>query len=154
MPVLWYALHMETISPEEVRTAVRRYWTIFGDKAKDKFEETYFPEAIVFSSTAPRTEPGRLMLMRRTRKFFDLPTSFKINLGAIEVQIVGDHTAIATYVYMSQVTQTNRDGSRTRRTTPFARATQIFQRDGDGTLRIMHEHLSSAVPPTVETLTE
>ena|SRR5260221_14511656 len=145
---------METISPEEVRTVVRRFWTIFGGKAKDKFEEMYFPGATVFSSTAPRTEPGRLMVARRMRKFFDLPISFNTNLDTIEVQIVGDRTAIATYVYIFQATEKNRDGSRTRRTTPFARATQVFQRDEDGTLRIIHEHLSSATPPTVETLTQ
>jgi ketosteroid isomerase-like protein len=145
---------METISAEEVQIAVRRFWTIFRDKTKDKFEAMYFPEATVFSSTAPRTEPGRLMVMRRMRRFFDLPISFNVDLGAIEVQIVGNRTAIATYVYMSQATETNHDGSRTRRTTPFARATQIFQRDEHGALRIIHEHFSSAVPPTVETLTQ
>ncbi len=133
---------------------VRRFWTIFGGKTKDAFAGMYFPEASVFSSTASRTEPGRLMVARRMRKFFDLPVSFNTNLGAIEVQIVGDRTAIATYVYAFQATEKNRDGSRTRRTTPFARATQVFQRDEHGALRIIHEHLSSATPPTIETLTQ
>jgi len=144
----------ERISPEDVRTAVRRFWTILCGKSKEKFAEMYFSGASVFSSTASRTEPGRLMLARRMRKIFDSSTSLNAELGTIEVQILGDNTAVAAYVYAFHATETGSDGSRTRRTTPFARATHIFQRDEQGALRIIHEHLSSATAPTIETLSQ
>ena len=131
-----------------------RFWTVFCNKSRNLFAEMYFPRAIVFSTSAKRTEPGSLTVARRTRTFLDSPMSLVADLGSIEVQVCGDNTAIATYTYAFQTTQTNSDGSRTRRSTPHARATQIFQRDEQGTLRIVHEHFSSATPPTTETLAQ
>jgi ketosteroid isomerase-like protein len=144
----------ERISPEDVRAAVRRFWTILCGKSKEKFAEMYLPSASVFSSTASRTEPGRLMVARRIRKFFDSSTSLNAELGTIEVQILGENTAIATYVHAIQATETRSDGSHSRSTTPFARATHIFQRDEHGDLRIVHEHLSSATAPIIETVAQ
>src|SRR5205807_3332186 len=96
----------ERISPEEVRTAVRGFWAILCGKSKEKFAEMYLPGASVFSSTGSRTEPGRLMLARRMRKIFDSSTSLNAELGAVEVQILGDNTAIASYVYAFHATET------------------------------------------------
>jgi ketosteroid isomerase-like protein len=143
---------MRSISQEEVRAAVANFWKVFSGKSKSEFEELYFPSSTVFSSTAPRTEPGRLMVARRARQFFDSQVSVRADLGTIEVQSLSTNVAIATYVYAVHVTTTNRDKTRTRRTAPFSRATQIFQRDDTGKLRIIHEHMSSATAPTVETL--
>ena len=140
------------ISPDEVRAAVRNFWTVFTGKARHVFPEMYFHEASVLSSTGDHAEPGRLAVARRIRKFFDSPGTLNADLGAIEVQILGGNTALATYVYAFQSTETRSDGSRVRRSTPFTRATHIFQRDEHGALKIIHEHLSSAAGPVIETL--
>jgi hypothetical protein len=42
------------------------------------------------------------------------------------------------------VTRALLNGRRYRLDVPFLRATQIFVRDKDGVLRIIHEHMSSA----------
>jgi ketosteroid isomerase-like protein len=141
------------ISPEEVQAAVRKLWTVFTGKAKQVFPDLYFPDASVLSGTGARAEPGRLAVTRRLRKFFDSSAVLSADLGAIEVQILGPNTALATYLYAFQSTETQSDGSRVRRSTPHTRATNIFQRDENGVLRIIHEHVSSATPPVIETLT-
>lgn len=141
---------VEPISSEEVRAEVARFWNVFSSKSKDQFEEMYFPAAIVFSSTARHTEPGRLMLARRVRQFFGPGISVRVELGSIGVQLVGKNVAIATYIYRFRSTRTESDGTQVNRETPFGRATQIFQRDESGSLRIIHEHMSSSTAPTVE----
>jgi ketosteroid isomerase-like protein len=141
---------MEPISSEEVRAEVYRFWNVLSSKSKDKFEGMYFPSAVVFSSTARQTEPGRLMLARRVRQFFVPAISIRAEVGAINVQLVGTNVAIAAYVYRFRSAQTESDGTKVNRETPFGRATQIFQRDEGGALRIIHEHMSSSTAPTVE----
>ena len=141
---------MEPISAEEVRAEVSRFWNVFSNKSKDKFEEMYFPSATVFSSTAQHTEPGRLMVARRLRQFFGPAISLRAEIGSIGVQLVGSNVAIATYIYRSRSTRIESDGTQVNQETPFGRATQIFQRDESGILRIIHEHMSSSTPPTVE----
>jgi len=142
---------MQKISAEEVRDAVSKFWKVFAAKSKKEFEDLYFPNSTVFSSTAPRTEPGRLMVARRIRQFVESPVVLKAEIGSMEVQCISANVAIACYVFAFEMTRTNRDKTCTRHTAPFSRATQIFQRDEHGALRIIHEHMSSASGPTVET---
>ena len=131
------------ITPDEVRAQVREFWEALSQKSKDRFTSMYSSQATIMSSTARRPEMARLMLVRRMRQFFDPALSVKVEIGAVQVQIVGANTAIATYPYALRSTTANRDGSQTNRDTPHARATQIFQRREDGGLQIVHEHLSS-----------
>lgn len=131
------------ITPEEVRAQVRQFWDALSQKSRDRFESMYSSQATIMSSTARRPEMVRLMLARRIRQFFDPALTVKVEIGAVQVQIVGASTAIATYPYALRSTTTNRDGSQTSRDTPHARATQIFQRQEGSGLRIVHEHLSS-----------
>ncbi len=142
------------ISPDEVRVAVGRFWNAFAAKSRNTFPEMYFANALVLSSTGLQAEPGRLAIVRRMRKFFDSPGTLSIHIGQIEVQLLGEKTALATYFYVFEATETGRDGSRVRKRTPFARATHIFQRDEQGNLRILHEHLSSATAPETENISE
>ncbi len=141
---------VEPISTEEVRAEVSRFWNVFASKSGDQFEQMYFPSSIVFSSTAQHTEPGRLMLARRQRQFFGPGISVRVELGSIGVQLVGKNTAIASYIYRFRSTRTESDGAQVLRETPFGRATQVFQRDESGSLRIIHEHMSSSTAPTIE----
>jgi ketosteroid isomerase-like protein len=138
------------ISPGEVRVEVQRFWSILSGKSKEKLEDLYSPSAVVFTGKAKRSEPGPLTAIRRMRKFAGADTISSAEIDPIEVQIAGLDMAIASYTYRFQSSKTGKDGSREQRNTPFGRSTQIFQRDDRGSLKIVHEHLSSAAPPAIE----
>jgi ketosteroid isomerase-like protein len=138
------------ISAEEVRAEVQRFWSILSGKSQEKLEDLYSPSATVFTGKAKRSEPGPLTAMRRMRKFVGAGSMADAELDPIEVQIAGPDVAIATYTYRFHASRKDKDGSRVQRNTLFGRSTQIFQRDGRGLLKIVHEHLSSAAPPAVE----
>jgi len=139
-----FSLAMATgVTSDEVRARIRELWKNVSTKARDEYEAMYAPMGTVVSSSTRRPETARLMLARRVRQFFDPTISLVVELGAIEVQIVPGDVAIATYPYVLRSVKLNRDGTRSERETPNGRATQIFQRDEHGALRVVHEHLSS-----------
>lgn len=138
------------ISPDEVRAEVQRFWSILSGKSTVKLEDLYSPSAIVFTGKSRGSETGKLTAIRRMRQFVGADSVSSAEIDPIEVQIAGPDVAIASYTYRFHSSKTHKDGSRERRNTLFGRSTQIFQRDDRGTLRIVHEHLSSAAPPAVE----
>jgi ketosteroid isomerase-like protein len=137
------------ISSAEIRAAVQRFWDILCGRSKERLEELYSASATVFTGKAKRSERGALTAVRRMRQFAGGDWTTTAELDPIEVQIAGD-VAIASYTYRFHSSKTGKDGSREQRNTLYGRSTQIFQRDERGTLRIVHEHLSSAAPPAVE----
>ena len=138
------------LSPDAVRAVVQKFWTILSGKSKDKLEDLYSPLAVVFSGKAKLSERGALPAMRRMRQYAASDSISTVELDTIEVQIPGPDIAIASYTYRFNSTKTLKDGTREDRKTLFGRSTQIFQLDPSGSLRIVHEHLSSAAPPAVE----
>jgi len=141
---------MSDISPDEVRSEVQRFWAIFTGTSKDRIEELYSSDAIVFTGSAKRSDPATLASIRRTRQRAKAGSGSAAEVGAIEVQIAGPDVAIATYTYQFRSSARDRDGSTMQTHTQFGRATQVFQRDASGKLRIVHEHLSSAAPAKME----
>ena len=137
---------MRPVSPDEVRAEVRRFRQVFSTKAKTEFAQFYLPSATVFAANAPRMERARLMIVRRARELFGPKSSVGAKLGSVDVQILGTDLAIASYPFHYSVTRTLPNGRRYWLDVPFGRATQIFQRDPNGALRIIHEHMSSADP--------
>ena len=137
---------MANISADEICAAVKSFWEFFSRKSISRFEEMYHPSASVFAADTRRMEPARLMLVRRDREFFG-PTSFvSAKLGTIDVQLLGPDLAIASYPFQMLITRTLASGKRVQVEVPSGRATQIFQRDDKGQLRIVHEHTSSSEP--------
>jgi ketosteroid isomerase-like protein len=143
---------MENIAATEVRTLVQKFWDSFAAKSKVEFEALYSPSATVFAADARRSEPARLMLVRRARELFGPGCSVGAKLAAIEVQILRTDLAVASYSFHYSVTRSLPTGKRVRVDVPFGRATQVFQRDEKGELRIIHEHMSSAEAVTPEEL--
>lgn len=137
---------MDQISPDQVRTEIQRFWRIFARKSQDKLEEMYSPGAIVFTGKGKRPEPVMLAIARRLRSSSSGPSSSAAELGSIDVQLAGN-VAVASYTYKFHREKTTIAGSRVQRTTLFGRATQVFQLDRSGVLKIVHEHLSAAVAP-------
>lgn len=134
------------ISPEEVRTEVKKFWDFFSRKSKSRFEEMYLPSATVFAADSRRIEPARLMLLRRERELFGPSSLVAAKLGTIDVQLLGPDLAVASYPLHWSITRAFASQKRVQVDMPYVRATQAFQRDDKGILRIIHEHMSSAEP--------
>src|SRR5271170_906168 len=137
---------MRTTSADEVRAVVQKFWEFFILKSKSEFDELYSPSATVFAADARRGEPARLMLVRRARELFGPGSSVAAKLGAIDVQLLRDDLAVASYPFHFTITRSLPTGKRVSLDVPFGRSTQVFQRDAKGVLKIIHEHQSSAEP--------
>jgi ketosteroid isomerase-like protein len=136
------------ITPEEIRAEVNRFWTVFTSKAPDLLEEFYAPDATVFGSSAVRAEPGRLAVTRRRREYFDKQTSVRVQTGVIDVQFLGDNSAIASYTFRFDADRVSGGmGKTSDEHLEHGRATQVFISDSEGKLRIVHEHLSASFNP-------
>jgi ketosteroid isomerase-like protein len=145
---------MEKISSEDIRKEVQRFWDILSGKWAAKLEDMYAPTAIAFSGKAKRSESAKLMAVRRSRHLPARDSGSSAELGSIDVQMASPDVAIAAYTYSFNTYKTQADGTKVVVSTPFGRATQIFRRGEDGALRIVHEHLSAAAPPSQEKATE
>jgi ketosteroid isomerase-like protein len=141
---------MSDMSPELVNLRVREFWSILTGESRSKFEHLYSSDAIVFTGRAKHSEPAKLAAERRMRQLANATSNTAAEIGSVDVQIAGTDVAIATYTYKFQSSKAQSDGSRMSRHTLFGRATQVFQLDANGVLRIVHEHLSSASPTRVE----
>lgn len=143
---------MDAIAPEQVRAQVRKFWELFSGKDKNSFAQLYSPTATVFAADARRSEPARLMLVRRERELFGPVSLVKAQLDEITVQVLNPDLAAASYPFHFSVTRTLPTGARVHVDVPFGRATQVFHRNESGALLIIHEHMSSAEPASPKTL--
>lgn len=134
---------MNDISPDEIQAAVKNFWNFFYRKSKTQFWEMYLSSATVFNIDARRMELARLMWVRRERELFSPAASVAAKLGAINVQLLRNDLAVASYPFHLSVTREFAGGKRYHSEVPSGRATQVFQRDENGVLRIVHEHMSS-----------
>jgi hypothetical protein len=143
---------MEAISAEQIRSEVQAFWEAFTSRSKNRFEELYSPTASCFAADGRRSEPARLMWVRREREFFGPKSSVGAKVGMVSVQILGPNLAVASYGFQFSMIRVLANGSRVQIEVPFSRATQVFQRGEDGKVLIIHEHLSSAEAVTPKEL--
>ncbi len=136
---------LEQLSPAVVRAQVQRYWSVFIAKAYHELEEFYAPGAIVFGSAATRPEAARLAIVRRTREYLSPEATVHCTLGRIDVCQISDTAAIASYTFEFQADNVAGPMSTLRQENiPKGRATQVFVVNHDGSVHIIHEHLSAA----------
>lgn len=143
---------MQVISAEQVQDAVRNFWHAFIGQSRDQFKELYSPTANCFAADGRRSEPARLMWVRREREFFGPKSSVAAKLGSVSVQLLGPNLAVASYGFHFSIIRVLPNGKRVQIELPFGRATQVFQRGEGGKILIIHEHLSSAEPTTPKEL--
>lgn len=143
---------MEAIAVDQVRAYVKKFWDLFSPKNKIGFAQLYAPTATVFAADARRSEPARLMLVRRERELFAPSSSVHARCGEIIVQLLGKNLAAAAYPVHFSLTRIIPNGSTVQVDVPYARVTQVFQRIDSGELVIIHEHMSSAEPTVTRTL--
>lgn len=139
-----------SISPELVRAQVEKFWQIMCGKSPERLESLYASSALVLTGKARNPEPVNTVLGRRARQISSPAAEAVAELGAVEVQLPEPGVAIASYTYKFHHKRSDVTGGVLKRHTLFGRATQIFQADDRGVLRIVHEHLSAATNPEVE----
>jgi ketosteroid isomerase-like protein len=138
------ARDIDKLYPEQVEVEVRRFWTVFMDRNAEALMDFYSAESSVFSSVNARSEPGRLAAARRQREYFHKNAAIRATTGAVEVVMLSDHSAIASYTFQFHAARIEgADKHTAEEDIKNGRATQIFILDHDGKIRIVHEHLSS-----------
>ena len=132
------------LTVDEVQAEVRRFWSIFSSKSAEGLKGFYAGESSVFGSSSTRSEPGSLAAARRQREYFTPQTTIKVQLGMIEVVMLGESAAVASYTFQFHATKVaTLLGKAAEEDIQQGRATQVFARDAEGKLRIVHEHLST-----------
>ncbi len=105
-------------------------------------EDFYAHESVGFGSSSTRSEPGRLAATRRRREYFGSRGEITAQLGTLDVLIVGESVAVASYTFAFRATRVLASGGTENEDIKNGRATQVFGFDADGRLRIYHEHFS------------
>lgn len=135
---------LQKLTLDQIRGEVQRFWNVFTAKNGPALTEFYGPESSVFSSVSGRSEPGRLAAARRQREYFHTLSQLRATVGSIDVVLLGDNAAVASYTFQFHATKVASTMSqKTEENITNGRATQVFSYDADGKLRIVHEHLSS-----------
>jgi ketosteroid isomerase-like protein len=134
----------------EVESAVRAYWKALSAKDAVQQQNFYDDHAGIFATESGKLERARLVLLRRQREYLNAATKTIVQVGEIEVELIGPSHALAAYTIRldaKHVTRTSSSGSSLgEEHLENARVTHVFERQSDGALRIVHEHIS--VPRT------
>ena len=135
---------LEKLTADEVQAEVRRFWSVFSGKAAEGLKGFYGGESSVFGTSSTRAEPGSLAAARRQREYFTAQTTLKVQLGMIEVVLLSESSAVASYTFQLHASKVASGlGKAQEEDIKQGRATQVFARDVEGKLRIVHEHLST-----------
>ncbi len=132
---------LKSLSSELVRAEVARYWNAFIGKHGEELSAFYASESSVFGSLSRRPEPGRLAAARRIREYFGPRCVLRAQCGPIEVVLLGDSAAVASYIFEFHAEQNATAGGEAEHI-QHGRCTQVFALDPDGQLKIFHEHMS------------
>lgn len=135
------------LSSAEVEDAVRAFWELFAAKKQEQWQRFYADVATIFATASKRPEPARLVVLRRQREYLSSAAKIRIEVGRIEVEILGPSCAVAAYLmrlHAEQIAKAAAVGHReSEEHLENARVTQVFVRNEEGALRIVHEHISA-----------
>jgi hypothetical protein len=115
------------------------------DKTPGEMEKLYTYDSTIFNPFAQRTESGRVSAARKEREYFENEASFRAEVtSSIEVMLLSDNVAVATYTFRWQATGVmgGLAGKRVNKTVRNGRATEVMTLDREGGLRIVHQHHS------------
>lgn len=140
------AVPTRPISKMDVEIAIRNYWIVFMSKQAEQQRDCFAEAAFIFASNSRRLEPGQLVLLRREREYMAEATTINVSVGRVEVELLGEEAAVAAYTMRFDAVQKETMGAGAARLSeehhPYARVTQVFSRLPDGSLKIVHEHIS------------
>ena len=134
------------LSKAEIEAAVRSFWELFATKKTDRWQDFYADVALIFGTASKRPEPARLVVIRRQREYLASAATMRIEVRNVDVEILGD-CAVAAYLLRldaEQIAKLSASGHREHEEhLENARVTHIFYRQEDGSLKIVHEHISA-----------
>jgi ketosteroid isomerase-like protein len=136
-----------SLSAAEVESTVRAFWQSFAAKKAELWQSFYADIALVFGTASKRPEPARLIVLRRQREYLSSSAKMQVEVGHIDVEMLGPGCAVAGYIlklHAEQVARLSASGNKEfEEHLENARVTHVFMRYEDGSLRIVHEHISS-----------
>src|SRR5258708_3992283 len=88
---------LTTLSKAEVESAVRAYWRALAAKEAVKQQNFYDDQAGIFATDSRKLERARLVLLRRQREYLSAATKTSVQVGEIEVELIGSSHALAAY---------------------------------------------------------
>jgi ketosteroid isomerase-like protein len=138
-----------TLTKADVESAVHAYWRALSTKDVVQQQNFYDDQAGIFGTDSSKLERARLVLLRRQREYLNAATKTTVQVGEIEVDVIGGSHAVAAYTIRLDAKHVTRTaaGSPTEEHLNNARVTHIFHRQSDGALRIVHEHISVPLAP-------
>jgi ketosteroid isomerase-like protein len=135
----------DLLTKAEIESAVRAYWKTLAAKEAVQQQNFYADSATVFATNSKKLEPARLVLLRRQREYLATATRTSVQIGEIHVELIGPAHALAAYIIQldaKNVAKASPQGQSTEEHLENARVTHVFQRQNDGSLAIVHEHIS------------
>ena len=125
---------------------MRSFWELFATKKTDRWQDFYADVALIFGTASKRPEPARLVVIRRQREYLASAATMRIEVRNVDVEILGD-CAVAAYLLRldaEQIAKLSASGHKEHEEhLENARVTHIFYRQEDGSLKIVHEHISA-----------
>jgi ketosteroid isomerase-like protein len=136
----------QVVTKAEIESAVQAYWKTLAAKEAVRQQNFYADSATVFATNSKKLEPARLVLLRRQREYLTTITRTSVQVGEIQVEIIGPGHALAAYIiqldakHVAKASSAGQQGAEEH--LENARVTHLFQRQHDGSLAIVHEHIS------------
>jgi ketosteroid isomerase-like protein len=136
---------MFPLTTQEVEAAVQQYWYACTAKDADQQQAFYAGAAMLFTPSSKRIERACIVSMQRHREYLAKGTKLHIRVADVEVLPLGDNAAVAFYTLQLHAQRIPIEGTVNQRQEEHlagARVTQVFERDGSGEPKIVHEHIS------------
>lgn len=131
----------------EIEAAVRNFWELFAAKKTEVWQKFYADVALVFATGSKRPEPARLVVLRRQREYLASAAKMRIEVRNIDVELLGSDCGVAVYMLRldaEQIAKPSASGAKDHEEhLENARVTHVFSRLEDGSLKIVHEHISA-----------
>lgn len=135
------------LSKTEIESAVRNFWELFAAKKTEQWQQFYADVALVFGTGSKRPEPARLVVIRRQREYLSSAAKMRIEVRNVDVELLGADCGVAAYLLSldaERIAKASASGSKDHEEhLENARVTHVFCRQEDGSIRIVHEHISA-----------
>src|SRR5947209_3978908 len=87
----------QKVTVEEIQMAVKQFWDVFRAKSEERLRELYSHNSTSFEVAGVRNEPGKLGAARRAREYFHPEALFDVQIGPVDVVLLGDEAAVSSY---------------------------------------------------------
>jgi ketosteroid isomerase-like protein len=130
-----------SLTVEQVRERVRQFWKALTVNDAQTLAGFYTNDATVFNAIGGYPEPGP---MSAASCYFGFDSTLRMEIYQFDVRLLGEHaeTAVAGYKLRFHRDPSELEGDASIEPVECGRVSQVFTRDAEGNLCIIHEHLS------------